>query len=178
MENAVRKLRLVLVMLVLAVIAVLAYSAFPSPPAHAQAGDNQTQILKSAGPIQINNNGEAILIGLLLPAVQRVELPYHLQLFNSAGRRLVDIPVAALGDGSVRTAFFDVFFTNGSILVMDHATGKVLAEEQRSDGIFSAVLLPAVQRGGHRVGAISASIQILDANKQRGAIVGMCDGSV
>ena len=39
-----------------------------------------------------------------------------------------------------------------------------------------AVFLPAVQRNGARIGAITGSVQFFDANLQRGQVVGMFGG--
>jgi hypothetical protein len=168
-------------MFALAALAALAYSAFTSAPVKAQETGTGIPIahIKSAGPISLHD-GESALIGLLLPAVQRTGEPYRLRLFDGDGSTLITIPVNGERSDSapVITAYFDVFFADGSVRVVDHATGKVLLEPHASGGSFSAVLLPAVQRNGQQHSAISASVQIFNADHMRGEIVGMCDGSV
>ena len=177
LENTFKRLRLLIVTFITAALSVALYSALPSSPAKAQEGRFaiEPMTLKSAGPIQLNHS-ESARIGLLLPAVRQVERQGHLQLFDNGGARIADIPITM--DGSVRTVFFDVLFMDGSVRVMDHATGKVLAEAPGSDGGFSAVFLPAVQRGGNQIGPVTGSVQLFNADHMRGQVIVMCDGSV
>ena len=175
MNKVIKQVRLALAMFVLAVVVAIAYSAFPATPVHAQGGGMYA--FKSSGPVQLNPNDSA-LIGLLFPAPQRTDKPCRLRLFDSMGKPIVDIPVVGMGDGSVRTAFFDVTFMDGNLRVMDHVNGKLLATQSHSDGMLIGLLVPAVQTSGRSVGAISASIQLFDAMKQRGQVIQMCDGSI
>lgn len=177
MKNIIKQLRVVLATFVMAMGAVLVYSALPSTSVHAQAGAGSMMTFKSVGPVQFNPN-ESALIGLLVPAVRPVDKPFRLQLFDGMGYMIVNIPVEPNGGSSLRGAFYEVLFGDGSLRVLDHTTGKLLATRAHSDGIVSMVLVPAVQKSGRSLGAVSASVQIFDANKQRGQVIVMCDGSV
>ncbi len=177
MDDAMKKFRVALVAVAAALLAIVSASIVLPSAAKAQGGPNGSQEFKTAGPISLNNN-EGILIGLLLPAVQRrVALPYRLELFDASGKMLVEIPITP--EQSRKASFFDVFYGDGSVRVMDRksTTGKPLYEG-RSDGILIGLLLPAVQRNGESIGAIAGSFQLMNANQQRGQIIQMCDGSV
>jgi len=180
MNERVNRLRLVLAGVTVAVLAIVGHVAFPAASAKAQTNGDIPVVFKSAGPIALNHQ-ESALIGLLLPAVQRGDTTaptqYQLQLVDSAGQVIVQIPITP--DAANRKgAFFEIFFADGSVRVVDRATGATLARVPRSDGLFTAVLLPAVQSNGRAVGPISASIQLFNSNHRRGQIVAMGDGSV
>lgn len=174
--NITTRFRMVMAICAVAVVAVCTSFVMPSTKAHAQTGGGVLSF-KSAGPIQLNHD-ESALIGLLLPAVQRTGKPFHLELFDSMGKLMVDIPVMSMGEGSVQSAFFDVTFMEGNLKVMEHSTGKMLVNLSHSDGMLIALLLPAVQPTGRSMGPLSASIQIFDSMKQRGQVIQLCDGSV
>ncbi len=174
MANTFARVRATLFAIGWAALVLVASAPCTTTAARAQAGANapSTQAVLSAGPILLND-GESALIGLLLPAVQKLQRDAHLVLFNGDGKVLADVPVA-MGDGSVKPASFRVTFTRGVFRIV----GPDLKEMSVSgDGNLSAVLLPAVQRGA-LVLPVSSSVQILDRDGLRGQIVGFCDGSV
>ncbi len=124
-------------------------------------------------------NGERALIGLLLPAVQRAALPYRIELVSSDGSTLADIALPQPPVGAARqTAFYDVFFADGSVRVLEHASGRQVFTGDLADGMIIVVCLPAVQLNGNVVAPTAGSVQLMDPAGGRGQIVGMCDGSV
>jgi hypothetical protein len=149
-----------------------------SRPADAQsAAAIPAMPVKSGGPLSLQR-GESMLIGLLLPAVQRPAIPHRLMLLDSEGRTLfrTDLPTPAAGQNAV-TYFLEVTMLDGSVRILDRKTGRVLVGRAASDGTLTSLLLPAVQQNGRPVLAPSASIQVLQQGVRR-LFVQMCDGSV
>ena len=189
MKSNVTKVKVALAAVVWAAILLAASAPFTSIPARAQAGGNAplTQAVLSAGPISLSS-GESALIGLLLPAVQnglllpaiqKLQRGAHLVLFNGDGKVLVDVPVA-MGDGSVRPAFFTVTFTTATSFTggIFKIVGPDLKEVSlNGDGKISVVFMPAMQ-GGNLILPVSSSVQILNSDGNRGQVIGFCDGSV
>lgn len=183
-----KKLPLLLVVCAVALIAIVGNTKNSGGRAQAQDGDHDPIVLKTAGPISINSNdNEGVLIGLLLPAVRNEASPFRLQLIDGTGTTLYDIPIAAKTKRI--DSFFDVFYQkselgDGSVHVIDKATGQEIGKGKKTDGILIALLLPAVQRNGERIGAIAGSVQIMSnfaagqQNGIRGQVIQMCDGSV
>jgi hypothetical protein len=176
MVGIVKQFKMALVTITAGVILAGAYSAFTSTSARAQNnGVPAATHFKSMGPIKLNGN-ETALIGVLLPAVQSVAQEARLELFDSAGKMLVDTQVA-FGDGSVHSTFYNIEMSNGAVRILDNA-GNNLVTVRNSDGIVTGVLLPAVQRGGQPVEPLAASVQIIGADGTRGQYAAFCDGSV
>ncbi len=174
MRDSVKRIKLALLGAILAAITAVEYSAFTSAPAKAQGNSRITRHIMSSGPISLNQ-GESALIGLLLPAVQRVETPGRLELVDSAGKVFLSVTVAT-GDGSVRTAFFHATFADGSVRVFN-STGEEIGKSSSKDGILIGLLLPAVQKDGAVVAPIAASVQLI-SDGVRGQCIAFCDGSV
>ena len=165
----------------LAALALVGAGAFLFLPKRAIAQGNNLvmplafspQVLTPVGGEQGNQQGIiAILIGLLLPAVQRADEPFKV--------------VVMMGDGSVaqlsspptqgrHMSFFDVFLVNnereGSFTL--HLRNRATNQEdvvETSSRSMTAMLLPAVQRNGHPV------YPICGGETSRGIAAG--DGSV
>jgi hypothetical protein len=174
--NLIKQFNMAVAAIAVGLIVMGSYSALTATSARAQSsgGSNVTHI-KTIGPLRINGN-ETVLLGLLLPAVQNVTKPARLELFDSAGRMLTDT-VVEFADGSVRNAFYHLELGDGSVHFTD-AAGNILASSPSTDGIVTAVLLPAVQMGGQTVDPIAASMQIVGADGTRGQVAAFADGSV
>src|SRR5689334_22370912 len=115
MRSTLRRLGIMFCLAILALVVTLLYTAIPSRRAVAQTAPGP-RILKSGGPIELAS-GERALIGMLLPAVQKVKTPFRLILWNSAGKAFLELPLRPTVDGSVSPAFFDVLFGDGSVRV-------------------------------------------------------------
>ncbi len=161
-----------------AVIGIGLWTAGSIHPARAQSNErNETRAttFKAGGPIQLQN-GERALIGLLLPAVQKVKTPFRLMLSDDQGHTAelkLDPPAK-----SSEFLTLELLYSSGALQLVDPKTGQPLSIAVPGDGVFAVQLLPAVQKGGNAVGGISASLQLFDANGARTGIVQMCDGSV
>lgn len=183
MNGMVRKLGLLAAGAALIACAALGYSAVSAGPAKAQVLKGSRERALTAGPIQLSN-GEHALIGLLLPAVQlpavqRGQAPFRVDLVRSDGSLLTELAVPRAPAGATRqTAFYDVSFADGSVRVLDRATGSVVFAGDLSDGMIIVVCLPAVQFPGNMIAPTAGSVQLMDPAGGRGQIVGMCDGSV
>lgn len=174
MWDRINGTRTVLVVCAVALLAIVGNTTFRAATAKAQSGAKQVQVFQSAGPISLSN-GESALIGLLLPAVQRKNvLPYRLQLFDGSGTVIADVKIPV---GGRKVVMFDVFFGDGSVRVVDKASGEVVTSG-KSDGILIGLLLPAVEPNGDTIGAMSASIQLYNGDGNRGQVVQMGDASV
>ncbi len=176
MRSTLRSLGLLFGLFALALVVSMLYTALPVSRAAAQTAP-ALRTVKSGGPIQLGN-GERALIGLLLPAVQNIKTPFRLTLWNNEGRAFFEIPLRPTGTGSVFPAFFDVFFADGTVRVFRHGdTTRALFTGRLPEGLFAAVLLPAVQNNGDGLGALAGSIQVIQDGRVKD-ITQMCDGSV
>ena len=117
------------------------------------------------GPILLQNGDHAI-IGVLLPAVQRVREAARLVILNSSGRPIADTSLPAVQNQPFTTAFVDVYMDmeGGSVRIVKRATPDPTSGGEElfnggSDGELIALLLPAVQRNGEVVYPTSATIQ-------------------
>ena len=114
------------------------------------------------GPILLQNGDHAI-IGVLLPAVQRVREKARLVILNSSGTPIVETFLPAVQDQPFTTAFVDVDMGAGTLSIVKRSpnptSGGELLFSGESNGELIALLLPAVQRNGEVVYPTSATIQ-------------------
>jgi hypothetical protein len=107
----------------------------------------------------------AILIGLLLPAVRKPRQLAQLQLADSSGKIVLSIQL----EGG-RAWMFDAFRekngasqTNDPTIIVQERGGDRSWRVPSADGILIGLLLPAVQADGKSAGLLAGSVQIPDA---------------
>ncbi|MGC8668651.1 MAG: hypothetical protein ACP5VE_11110 [Chthonomonadales bacterium] len=145
-------------------------------PAGAQ-GDNVPAVQHPpdpCGPIQLQMGDHAI-IGVLLPAVQKVREAAMLVILDSSGVPIARTFLPAVQNQPFTPAFVDVYMGDGSVRILkrggDPASENGTLFQGSSDGALTAVLLPAVQRNRKPVYPTSATIQVMDgAGKTRFAL--------
>jgi hypothetical protein len=105
---------------------------------------------------------EGVLIGLLLPAVQKVREAARLLLVDASGQVQLAIP---LRGGA--PSFFEVMPGDGSVTPSDNRgtlqvreRGSKRVWEAPSNGILIALLLPAIASDGSAFGPLAGSVQI------------------
>jgi len=130
-------------------------------------------IFKSGGPLQLQD-GERALIGLLLPAVKKARVPFRLVLSDAQGHS-AELKLDPPASGNLLISFA-LTYVGGSLQLVEPKTGAPLGLAVPGDGMFTALLLPAVQKGGKTVGGLAASIQLFGGDGARTGIVQMCDG--
>jgi hypothetical protein len=100
-----------------------------------------------------------VLIGLLLPAVQKVREAATLLLVDPAGQVAATIPV----EGG-RPAFFDIQWDRARcdpLLVISERGANNVWRVPSSTGVLIGLLLPAVQPDGSSAGILAGSAQII-----------------
>lgn len=150
--------------------------------AGAQEGGGGATGILTYGPmnllpaVQSGESPESVrgLIGLLLPAVQRVRAPFRLQFLNQDVNKVIAIDVPETG-GPV-SSFFDIFVElmgDGSVFhFRNRRTGEDVTVQSHFHDI-SVRLLPAIQRNGRLVPAVSSAATLRGTMTAR-----MADGSV
>lgn len=141
-----------------------------STKAGAQGGGFGQVSISRFGPTELlpavqregSDDGTHILIGLLLPAVQRLKEPFRLQIVNDDVNLIV--PVEGGEEGRTST-FFDVFTetdanANGlTVHVKNRKTGQEFVKATSSENV-TVRLLPAVQRTGRFLNPIASSATV------------------
>jgi hypothetical protein len=164
-----------------AVASVMALGAFTllSTKANAQVNISRHIITFSpilqAAPLADHSGTNSILIGLLLPAIQKGSTPFVVEASTGDGSVLV---LSSPPDDNRTTSFFDVFFESdqaGRGFVM-HLVNRKTGEDKStptSDLGVTVRLLPAVQRNGFALSPISAGLTVSGIQN-----VALGDGSV
>jgi len=150
-----------------------------SAKAGAQGGGFGRASISTFGPTELlpavqRQGADHILIGLLLPAVQRAKLPFRVQVVTDD----LDFVVPVDSRGNHSHSFFDVFETadpnaaGGFVVhVLNTKTGEEVVKTTSSQDV-TVRLLPAVQSNGRFVNAFASSATVSGQNVQFG------DGSV
>ena len=145
------------------------------PSALAQGNMTMPDRVYSTGPFQLHN-GEHVLIGLLLPAVQKVRESPTFSLLDSSGKELFMVklgPQAGTNpNGSFFSSFFDITYrTGGANGGMFEIRGKgtpgggdISEDVPSAEGILIGLLLPAVQLNGKTASPLGTSMQSFNAN--------------
>lgn len=131
------------------------------------AATNQLPAVQSAGPFTVGG-ADRILIGLLLPAVQKVRTPFRFALVAGDGSVLVArelLPAVQRAQSPFMSSFFDVFAGDGSVRVVDHSTQEAIYDGPAPGGQIIAILIGLVDGTGRTRGAIGGSVQFFDADR-------------
>jgi len=168
--------RLAWITLIVAGLAISVWSLYPRA-ASAQGKDVKPDRVYSTGPFQLHD-GERVLIGLLLPAVQKAREAASFSILDSSGMRLWTItpgPPASNPNASFFDSFFDITYraagpnnpNGGAFDIRGKGVpggGDIIATVPSEDGILIGLLLPAVQRNGKTASPLATSMQSFDAN--------------
>ena len=137
-------------------------------PAEAAATD-QLPAVQSAGPFSVGRGANQILIGLLLPAVQKVRSPFRFVLVAGDGSVLVArelLPAVQRAGSPFISSFFDIFHGDIGIRVVDRSNQETIYEGPAPGGQIIAILIGLVDGTGRTRGAVGGSVQFFDAEGQ------------
>lgn len=162
-----------LLTLAAAVFAIAIGGLAPSP-AYAQGNTTMPDRAYSAGPFQLHD-GDRVLIGMLLPAVQRVREAASFSLLDSSGMRLWGVtpgPPNTNPNASFFSSFFDITYRAGSDTNPNGGRFEILAKGvpgggynvPSADGILIGLLVPAVRPNGKTASPLATSMQSFNAS--------------
>jgi hypothetical protein len=155
--------RYALLSLVVGALAIAAWGLYPRP-ASAQGGTPMPDQVFSTGPFMLQD-GERVLIGLLMPGVDRARAEAQFFILDSSGRRVfpeTNNDPSISGIGPRWTAFFDITYLRKKITIQTD-TGEILINARSDDGILIGVLVPAIQRNGMTAPPLAMSMQSFNA---------------
>lgn len=134
-------------------------------PLGASADQNAADQVFSAGPIRLQDS-EKILIGLLLPAVQKARANAQFMLTDGQGKTLY-----SFAPDSGKATYVNVTFRakpigghNGATIEVSNGLDIPVVVDVDPAGILIGLLLPAVNRSGQNVNPMAASLQAFNAN--------------
>jgi hypothetical protein len=126
------------------------------------------------GPIQLTQGGDSALIGMLLPAVQKVRSPAQMLFLDSKGGIVANalLPAVQKDPAAAASPFFDARFeagfADGSVRIVQKVRGgdDVVIGQGGQDGILIGLLLPAVQTNGAPAGLVGGTLRLGGAHYQ------------
>lgn len=161
-----------------AAVFAIAVGGLAPRPAYADGNTTMPDRAYSAGPFQLHD-GEHVLIGLLLPMVQRVREAASFSLLDSSGMRLWSVnpgPPGTNPNASFFSSFFDITYRAGGpnspnggrfeILAIGTPFGGngIVVNVPSADGILIGLLMPAVRHNGKTASPLATSMQSFNAN--------------
>ena len=151
----------------------MAASGLVARPAYAQPNTMMPDRGYTAGPFMLHD-GERVLIGLLLPAVQKAREAANFSLLDSSGMRIFTRDLQPPSPNApLFSSFFDITYRmasandpNGGVIeIRGKGTpgGGDIVEIPSEDGILIGLLLPAVQHNGKTAFPMATSMQSFNA---------------
>jgi hypothetical protein len=154
-------------------ILFIAFLGLHPRAAYADGGTIMPDRLYSTGPFQLQN-GERVLIGLLLPAIQKVRESPSFSILDSSGKELFRARPGPPTDpnASFFSSFFDITYRaaspngGGVFDIRGKGTpgGGDIVTVPTADGVLIGLLLPAIQPNGMTASPLATSMQSFNAN--------------